>query len=993
MSSTRLNEKLIDLMETLSGIMLKQGEPFRARAYQKAQETILSYPTDITSCEQLKGKPSIGQTILEKCGEFIEKGTLDIIEREKNNPATLLSDVYGIGPKKADELVKLGITTIEKLRENKHLLNDIQQVGLQYYEDILKRIPRHEIELYKQLFASVFHSLKTKYNSIYSKFEIVGSYRRGQETSGDIDVILTCDNPSIFKDFVDYFIQKKVIREVLSRGSTKCLVITKIPESQIFRRVDFLYTPPEEFPFAILYFTGSKIFNTVMRHRALEMGLTMNEHGLYKLEKDSKQKMVKGGKVENVFVTEKDIFTYLNLEYKTPEERKDGRAVKLLSCKKKMVIDETEEPEDLDIESKEFIETFKKTGIPFLKTLNETQLNRMYNLSNNLYRNQHYSIMTDNQFDILEDYIKKSYPKNKVVKKIGSTPIERNKVKLPYSMGSMDKIKPDTNALTSWSKKYKGPYVLSCKLDGVSGLYTTEGPEPKLYTRGDGSIGHDITHFIPYLRLPTEKGVVIRGEFIISKSVFEEKYKTTFANPRNMVAGLLNQKSINPSIIKDLRFVAYELIKPPRTPSHQLTFLSTLNMEVVFYKVKETISNELLSQYLVELRNKYSYEIDGIIVANDASYERKSGNPEHAFAFKMVLSEQIAEAKVVDVIWTPSKDGYLKPRVQIEPIQLGGVCIEYATGFNGSFIRDNKIGVGSLIEIIRSGDVIPHIRNIIVPAEQPKMPVVSYKWNETNVDIILDNLETDEVVREKILTGFFRGIGVDGLSSGNISRIVKAGFDSVPKMLKMSMDDFLAVDGFQIKMATKIYNGIREKLETASLLTLMSNSNIFGRGFSDKKIELILEEYPDILTSTKSKAEKTKNISGIKGMATKTAELFVERIAEFLLFLKECGLENKLLNPSMNMKTNENIDKTNPLFGKTVVMTGFRDTELQEEMKLLGAKIGSSVSKNTFVLLVKDKEEDTTKVIEAKKMGLTIMLPNEFREKFITYKNTQSISH
>ena len=78
----------------------------------------------------------------------------------------------------------------------------------------------------------------------------------------------------------------------------------------------------------------------------------------------------------------------------------------------------------------------------------------------------------------------------------------------------------------------------------------------------------------------------------------------------------------------------------------------------------------------------------------------------------MVLSDQIAEAKVVDVIWTPSKDGYLKPRVRIEPINLGGVTIEFATGFNGAFIKDNKIGIGATIEIIRSGDVIPHIKAV-----------------------------------------------------------------------------------------------------------------------------------------------------------------------------------------------------------------------------------------------------------------------------------------
>ncbi|NBX87597.1 MAG: hypothetical protein EBQ97_03645, partial [Bacteroidetes bacterium] len=89
----------------------------------------------------------------------------------------------------------------------------------------------------------------------------------------------------------------------------------------------------------------------------------------------------------------------------------------------------------------------------------------------------------------------------------------------------------DYTKLANWTAKFTGPYVLSCKLDGVSGLYTTEGKDPKLYTRGDGRVGQDISHLIPFLRLPKTRGVVIRGEFIIPKALFESKYKDKFANP------------------------------------------------------------------------------------------------------------------------------------------------------------------------------------------------------------------------------------------------------------------------------------------------------------------------------------------------------------------------------------------------------------------------------------------------------------------------------
>ena len=996
--SGRLNEKFIELMEQLADIMLKQGEPFRARAYQKAQETIMAYPSDIMSPNDLKGKPGIGSTIMEKLNEYVETGTLKVLEREKNNPVNILAEVYGIGPKKAKELVDNGITSIAQLRENQQMLNDIQKVGLRYYEDVLKRIPRSEIEEYKSIFESDFKKVATG----DSKFEIVGSYRRGAQSSGDIDVIITSNSPKVFINFIDELIKKKIILEILSRGPTKCLVMAKIPSSDSVRRVDFLYTSPEEFPFAILYFTGSKIFNTVMRHIALEKGYTMNEHSINKMEGKKK-----GDKVAHTFNSEEDIFDFLGLQYKAPTERTDGRAVIIKSKKPQLIIEDSspeeyvlptaakkvvkkvtpakalliesdsEDEDDVDQTIVDIAKNFKKNGISVLDSLNENELSSILREANKAYYNQQ-PFMTDNEFDIVKEYIEKKYPSNKAIVEIGAQ-VERNKVKLPYNMGSMDKIKPDTGALSNWMAKYRGPYVLSCKLDGVSGLYSTEGSAPKLYTRGDGKVGQDVSHLIPYLRLPKTKGVVIRGEFIIPKAVFESKYKNKFANPRNMVAGIVNHKTINEAI-KDLHFVSYEVIVPVKKPSEQMKFLSTLDVEVVLWKTESALTNELLSETLVEWRKNYVYEIDGVIVTNDAKYPRKDGNPEHAFAFKMVLSDQIAEAKVVDVIWTPSKDGYLKPRVQIEPINLGGVKIEYATGFNGAFINDNKVGIGAVIELIRSGDVIPHIRKVTVPAEQAKMPSVPFKWNDTHVDVMLEDLESDETVKEKNITGFFRGIGVEGLSSGNVARIIQAGYDTVPEILRMDVDDFLGVEGFKDKTANKLYNGIREKIDAASLITIMSASNMFGRGFSEKKLELIMDSYPNVLLSKESDVQKVAKISAIKGMAEKTAEAFVERIPDFINFIKESGLVKKLSQGVTEKKT---VDESHPLFGKTIVMTGFRDAQIQEAIKNVGAKLGSSVSKNTFIVLVKDKDEDTGKAADARKLGVTLMTPEEFTKKYL----------
>lgn len=955
------NNDFINLMDQLYTIMSNHGEPFRARAYKKAQETIMAFPENITSTKQLEGKPNIGPTIMEKLNEYVETGTLRVLEREKTNPINILSDIYGVGPKKAQELVESCITTIAELRERQdELLNDTQKVGLKYYEQIQQRIPRAEIVEFEQMFNTHFSKVNTD-----GSLEIVGSYRRGAKSSGDIDVIITSKTGSVYEMFVSELLKTGIILEVLSRGPSKTLVIASLPNG-VARRIDFLYSPPDEFAFAILYFTGSKMFNTAMRQHGLNKGYTFNEHGIYHVVANKK-----GKKVDRTFTTEKDIFDFLGLEFKTPVERVDTRSVTEIS-----LLSVTDEPVVTNINN------FKRDGINVLEQLSETDLNDIIRYANNNYYNNDTQnvLLSDNQYDIIKGYIENKYVSNQVIKEIGAK-VNKNKVTLPYHMPSMDKIKPDTCALAKWMTKYNGPYVLSCKLDGVSALYSCEGAEPKLYTRGDGTIGQDITHLIPYFQLPKVRGIVIRGEIIIQKAVFEAKYKTTFANPRNMVAGTINHKHIDEAIV-DLDFVAYETIAPNVKVSEQMEFLKSLSIKSVLHQIvnREVLTNEYLSNLLVDWRKNYTYEIDGIIVTDNAAiYERKLGNPEHAFAFKMVLSDQMAEAIVTDVLWTPSKDGYLKPRVRIEPIQLCGVTIEYATGFNGAFIRDNKIGIGATIQLIRSGDVIPHITAVTVPAEEGKMPTFPFKWTSTNVDIMLENPSEDPIVKQKNIAGFFVGLGVEGLSSGNITRLINAGYDSVSAIIKMNVQDYLKVDGFKDKMANKIYNGIQSKLEEASIIKLMSASNIFGRGLSEKKFIVILTELPDILISDETDAEKVEAIAELKGFSEKTAELFVDKIDEFKEFLEECDLEDKLYEDVVE----EKVESSHPLHNKTVVLTGTRDKNIIEFLTLIGANQGSSVNKSTMLVVAKDKDDVTGKVQDARRLNIPIMSVNEFIEMYV----------
>ena len=1137
----RLNEKLIEMLEKMSTLMQKKGDNIRSRIYSRAQDTVLSMNEDITAVDQMKGRPHIGPTILSKMEEYVKTGTLTVLEKEKNNPLTWLTDVYGIGPKKAVDLIEKGIRKIEDLREQQdELLNKVQKIGLKYYEDINMRIPRSEIDDFKNVFDKEFQKVAEK----DSQYEIVGSYRRGAKNSGDIDVIITSKNPEVFKKYVDSLKETDIILETLSYGNTKALVIAKLKDKTIARRVDFLYTTPEEYPFAVLYFTGSKAFNTVMRGHALKLGISLNEHGMYEKEKGKE----KGAKINIDIKTEEDIFKVLYLEYKKPEERIDGRSIQTTlpvvgdehtekgkpncydSCqtvpgglcatgcspswtskrlvgsrnwchcnvdgtpceahicskeekerkkgkdnqkvkrqtkkkspvkkieqdkpkrkytkKKKIepIIVETEivedkvddelpelipiikqdtmvkspkkstlkkktqtSPKKMDVKTrkkkiilkdkemdnkkkktmdkekaKKTILEFKKDGIDVIEKLDESDLENLILVADDQYYNTKKPIATDAEYDIIVEFMQRKYPKNEVLNNIGAK-VEKNKVELPYEMASMDKIKPDSNALTNWKAKYKGDYVLSCKLDGVSGLYTTEGDSPKLYTRGNGKIGQDITHLLKVLKLPKTENYVVRGEFIIPKEVFDKKYKSRFANPRNLVSGIVNSKTIDDKA-QDLHFVAYEIIKPEMKPSEQMEKLTELGHNVVMNETKTDITNDSLSTILVDWRTNYEYEIDGVIVSNNKIHPRQSGNPKHAFAFKMVISDQVAEAKVLDVIWTPSKAGYLKPRVRIEPIRLGGVTIEYATGFNGKFIKDNKIGIGAVIQIIRSGDVIPYIKSITTPAEKTKMPEVPYHWNETHIDIILDDANADTVVVEKNITAFFTTLGVDGLSSGNVKRIMNAGFDSIVKILHMTKKDFEQVDGFKEKMINKIYDGIQNKIEKASLIDIMVASNLFGRGIGMKKITPIMKAQPNILVDKITNQKKKELLMEINGIGIENANSFVDNIPQFLQFLKEAKLMYKLevKNDSIKEKKVQNEIKqlNHPLMGMHIVMTKVRDKYIIEELKKVGGIMDDNIGKQTNILITKSYDDVSKKTEKAKEMNIPIMIPADFVKKY-----------
>ena len=1097
------NEVIKELLEQLILIAKSKATKeanFKARAYENALTNLKSYKNEITKIEEIKDALKIQSktsSTLDKIKTYLETATLDILEQEKNNPVFIFSKIYGVGPKKAQDLVEKGFKTINDLRELseadlKKTLNDKQRIGLKYYEAIIERIPRQEIIEYNNILKNIFKELNKDFPE--TKYEIVGSFRRGAETSGDIDVYITNENSDhkVFPAFLKILREKKILIETLSEGPTKSLTITQLTPDSMPRRSDFLYAPKDEYAFAILYFTGSKEFNTSMRQYALTKGYTLNEHGISKYSKNLKKEKV----TSQAFPDEKSIFTFLGLKYIEPIERKGEEQIvpqshqqeqetKEQEQETKEQEQETKEQEQETKEQKEEtkkqeeepkeqeeeifkikpkknktlkksskqqnklliiqqIETWKKNGESYLDSLSEEELSNIIQYINNIYychtnddsnQKNEESPLSDENYDILRNYILKKYPTNKFALNQHSecTISDKNKVKLPYGLWSMNKLKPNTKEITNWKSKYNGPYVISCKLDGISALYVynkdnIENEKAKFYTRGNGTYGQDITSLIRYIiwknKQPSDfnfdNDFAIRGEIIIKKQIFNKKYSKDFANSRNFVAGIVNKKTLNPSILVDIDFVCYEVIAPELISSDQMKYIEDnwiskpVNYDII--QSNDELTNEFLSDKLQEWREDYDYLIDGIIVTNDKMYPRSSKNPDHSFAFKQLLADEFAESFVTDVIWTPSKDGYLKPVVIIEPVELDGVVIKRITGNNAKYIEDNKIGLGAKIKLIRSGNVIPKIEEVLEPASQTLLPCKelypNYKYNETGVDIYIptkkensnDETTINPVILEKNITLFFKNLEVEGLGPGNVTKIINAGYNSIPKILGMTKDDFLTVENFKDKTATKIHNSIQEKLKAkeTNLPTLAAASNVFERGFGKKKLEHIFTSMPNIINLIDNEAKHStktnklnkekidallKQLNELPNMAKITSMKFLERLPDFIEFLKEAKLTYKIdefkeiiQDKSENQSMNKQQHKEPKI---KVIMTGFRDKELLKLLEANNFEIQSSINKNTKYLIVKtqeNKNDDSSKIDFAKKNNIQIVTPEELKE-------------
>jgi NAD-dependent DNA ligase len=617
------------------------------------------------------------------------------------------------------------------------------------------------------------------------------------------------------------------------------------------------------------------------------------------------------------------------------------------------------------------------------------------------YTNEGESSIPDAEYDLLRKKAQSMAPNHPYFATVGSD-VRGGKEKLPHIMGSLDQL-ADDKEIALWVEKYEvedEQMVITDKLDGIScmSIYRN-GRFLKAYSRGNGIEGADISrhvrkvkNFPMTLKTPPELDsvddvfLIVRGELEMKNSKFKAKYATKFKNPRNMVAGCFNRSTTEDSILADINFIAYTIVEHSglptdliRTKVDELDVLSEFGFEIPFYATckGKKLSAAFLTEVVKNVKEHSDYELDGIVLTinryEDMDSQRKSKttlNPEHSFKFK--VSHEGIETTVKNVKWVISKSGFFKPTVEIAPINIGGVTILNATGFNAKFIKDNGIGPGARVRVTRSGDVIPYIIGV-TKAVDPQMPSDDYEWSDSGVEALVVDDDNPEVKFKQVLS-FVETLQVENLKESTLREVWK----------RMDLQDldyssiivtlFGLLDGEWKKMVgangIKIADSLRRRGENMTYELFLGATKFLGHGFGVRKAKALLSQMPydELLTATEAQ------IAVLDGFDTKTASKVVAGINDAKELLESLEMDG-FVKIIKEIKTSE-------LKGLNVVFTGFRDPDLEKAIEKAGGKVGSSVSSKTTHLLTMDPKSNSGKAKKARDLGVTVMSPDHFKDEY-----------
>lgn len=612
------------------------------------------------------------------------------------------------------------------------------------------------------------------------------------------------------------------------------------------------------------------------------------------------------------------------------------------------------------------------------------QLREKIRIANESYRIGE-PIMSDGEYDILIEELAEMSPDDELLSKVGHEILdEGRKTRLPIPMASMNKIK-SLEEIKDWQRLKLLPNLVEIictpKYDGLS-LCKDELNDGDAITRGDGQFGqrsNEHYNLIGNHLTGVTDFAYTYGEVIMPKKVFLEKYSNDFANPRNLVAGLINSKTPSESL-KDCNFIKYGAIPTLRnsftTKQQILDKLNEGQTQKVPYHVCGIL--DLSEELLISLFKEWSeeYEIDGIIleVNNLATQEAlgretSTGNPVFSRAFKHPSFEQSAETEVIGITWNISKQGLLKPIINVKPVKLDGVTVSNVTGNNARFVKDMGIGIGSIVKIVRSGLVIPKIIDVIKTVDfiEPVIDGVEIGWNDAGIEL-MTLTETEDQQLKKIVA-FFEILEADNVGEGVVSQLWGAGYKTIEQILNLTTNDLESIDRFGKRKAKIVYDSIKKSITGVQLSKLQHSTGIFS-GLGSKKLAL-LEHFTEKPT--------IQQVMEIEGFAEISAKTYVENYEKFLTFIE--GL------PITISEKVEVVAVGDDLVGKQFVFSGIRIPEYEKIIIENGGIIGSGVSKNTTHLVIKTKGTGSSKEKKATELGVVILEVKDLEEIIYTMKN------
>ena len=590
-----------------------------------------------------------------------------------------------------------------------------------------------------------------------------------------------------------------------------------------------------------------------------------------------------------------------------------------------------------------------------------------------LYYNEGTPEVTDTEYDLLRSEFKKLYPNDPYFKTVGSVVTQKyEKINLEFVMGGLDKVDIDT--VEAWIKKQNSLVIASEKLDGNSiGCTWTHGVWSFAASRGDSTTGQNILnkgqYFIPIINIG---GVVkLRGEAVLEGDIYKE---LGFKNRRNGVAGILRRDEINQEILKKLSVIFYEVVEAPielKTEIDRLEYMQKiLKLRIPKYYIinpKDKDIAKTLTELLLKYKEEASYDIDGLVLTVNDTLRENVEFPKNKVKFK--VNESAVKAKVVNIEWSVTRLGYVKPVVVIEPIDILGVTVTRCSGFNYNFIYNNEIGIGSEIGVVRSGDVIPFITEIYKTSSS-NIPInctccdseLTFTFNTDDEPV--DLLCTNELCSEKRMYGvshFFIEIGSDFITDRTVEMI---GVKTVEDMYKLKVEDLEKLPGFGKKKAEIIINEIKKTLNIKPEKLLAA----FG-------MPLIGTTLSKSLCSKFSFDElfEIKDVDKL-GLGPITSKALIDNIGNYKSlyeFLKKEGL--KFIEEDKSLKT---------LDGIKFALTGAGPLKRKEYEKMAedkGATV-KGISKDTNYLVTDDVSTNSDKIKKANQFGTKIITYEQFMD-------------